>query len=170
MFREQRDKYGVDQVAFHLAPALSFLRLQNPALFGDDLNRFRPVVVAVNRERVAHKGVEIARTGPAIFGVTPIKDLAGDHIGSVEFGMDLGALLDRLKAAYGLELALFIDETPLRTYASGIRPGVISEQNRVGSTMRLQSTNWALMSDLVNGDDVRLHEEPRDWVRSAGVA
>lgn len=167
MFQEQRDKYGVDQVQFHLAPATSFVRLQNLALFGDDLSRYRPVVIAVNRERVARKGVEIARTGPAIFGVAPIRDMAGNHVGSVEFGMDMGALLDRLKAAYGLELTLFIDEEPLRAFANGIRPGVISEQNRVGQTMRLQSTNWTLMSELVNGDDLRIHDQPRDWVRKA---
>ena len=168
MFNEQRDKYGVDQVQFHLAPATSFLRLQNPALFGDDLSRFRPIVVAVNRERVARKGVAIARTGPAIFGVAPVRDPGGNHIGSVEFGMDFGALLDRLKAAYGLELTLFIDEAPLRAYATGIGPGALGEQNRVGTTMRLHSTNWTLMRELVNGDDLRVHDAPRDWVRESG--
>lgn len=168
MFNEQRDKYGVDQVQFHLAPATSFLRLQNPALFGDDLSRFRPIVVAVNRERVARKGVAIARTGPAIFGVAPIRDMAGQHIGSVEFGLDFGALLDRLKAAYGLEFTLFIDEAPLRAYADGLPPGTLGEQNRVGSTMRLHSTNWALMRELVTGDDLRVHDAPRDWLRDAG--
>lgn len=168
MFAEQRDKYGIDQVQFHLAPATSFLRLQNPALFGDDLSRFRPIVVAVNRERVAHKGVAIARTGPGIFGVAPIRDPAGNHIGSVEFGMDFGALLDRLKAAYGLELTLFIDEAPLRAYATGIAPGTISEHNRLGTTMRIHSTNWTLMRDLVDADDLRVHDETRDWVREAG--
>lgn len=167
MFAEQRDKYGVDQVQFHLAPATSFLRLQNPALFGDDLSRFRPIVVAVNRERVARKGVAIARTGPAIFGVAPVRDPAGNHIGSVEFGLDFGALLDRLKAAYGLELTLFIDEAPLRAYADGIAPGTVSEQNRVGTTMRLHSTNWTLMRELANGEDLRVHGEARDWVREA---
>jgi hypothetical protein len=167
MFHEQRDKYGVDQVQFHLAPATSFLRLQNPALFGDDLSRFRPIVVAVNREHVARKGVAIARTGPAIFGVAPIRDMANNHIGSVEFGMDFGTLLDRLKAAYGVELTLFIDEAPLRTYADGMPPGALGEQNRVGSTMRLHSTNWTLMQGLVSGEDLRVHDAPRDWVREA---
>jgi len=168
MFLEQRDKYGVDQVQFHLAPATSFLRLQAPERHGDDLSRFRPIVVAVNRERTARRGVAIAATGPAVFGVAPVRDPAGNHVGSVEFGLDFGALLDRLKAAYGLELTLFIDEEPLRNFARGIRPGVISEQNRVGTTMRLHSTNWTLMQDLVNGDDLRIHDETRDWVRDSG--
>lgn len=167
MFTEQRDKYGVDQVQFHLAPATSFLRLQAPERFGDDLSVFRPLVVAVNRERTARRGVAIAATGPAIFGVAPVRAPDNRHIGSVEFGMDIGALLDRLKAAYGLELTLFMDEAPLRQYARGIAPGSISEQNRVGSTMRLHSTNWTLMRELVNADDLRLHDEPSDYVRDA---
>jgi methyl-accepting chemotaxis protein len=168
MFLEQRDKYGVDQVQFHLAPAMSFLRLQAPERHSDDLSRFRPMVVAVNREGTARRGVAVASTGPAVFGVAPVRDLAGNHVGSVEFGLDFGALLDRLKAAYGLELTLFIDEEPLRTFARGIRPGTISEQNRVGTTMRLHSTNWTLMQELVNGDDLRIHDETRNWVRDAG--
>jgi methyl-accepting chemotaxis protein len=168
MFKEQREKYAVDQVQFHLAPSTSFVRLQNPALFGDDLSSYRPAVVAVNREQVAKKGIEVARTGPALFGIAPIRDLDGNHIGSVEFGMDIGPLLDRLKAAYGLELTLFIDETPLRTFATGMRAGVVSEHNRVGPTMRIHSTDWERMSQLVNGDDLRVHDEPRDWVRNAG--
>ena len=168
MFQEQRDKYAVDQVQFHLAPSISFLRLQNSALFGADISGYRQMVVAVNREQVAKKGVEIARTGPAIFGVTPIRDMAGNHVGSVEFGMDIGPLLDRLKAAYGLELSLFIDEQPLRAVATGMRSGVISEHNRIGPTMRIHSTDWTLMSWLVNGDDLRIHDDPRDWVRNAG--
>lgn len=168
MFHEQRDKYGVDQVQFHLAPATSFLRLHAPDRHSDDLTQFRPLVVQVNRERTARRGVAVAATGPAIFGVAPVRDPGGNHIGSVEFGMDIGQLLDRLKAAYGLELTLFIDEEPLRRYGRGVPPGTISEQNRVGPTMRLHSTNWALMQGLVNGDDLRIHDEMRDWVRESG--
>lgn len=167
MFTEQRDKYGVDQVQFHLAPATSFLRLQAPERHSDDLSRFRPIVVAVNRERTARRGVAIAATGPGIFGVAPVRAPDDRHIGSVEFGMDFGALLDRLKAAYGLELTLFMDEAPLREFARGIAPGTISEQNRVGNTMRLHSTNWTLMRELVNADDLRIHDEPSDYVRDA---
>jgi len=168
IFKQQREKYAVDQMQFHLAPATSFLRLQNPSLFGDDLTQNRPLVVAVNREQVAKKGFAIARTGPALFGIAPIRDMDGNHIGSVEFGMDIGPLLDRLKAAYGLELTLFIDETPLREYAAGMPADVVSEQNRIGPTMRLHSTDWDRMSQLVNGNDLRIHDQPRDWVRKAG--
>ncbi|MFO0695121.1 MAG: cache domain-containing protein [Polyangiales bacterium] len=167
LFAEQREKYGVDQLQFHVPPATSFLRLQAPENHGDDLTRFRPMVVEVNREHVARKGVAIARSGPAIFGIAPVSDLDGHHVGSVEVGLDFGAVLDRIKAAYGLELTLFIEEEPLREFARGIRPGVLTEANRVGHVMKVHSTNWALMRRLVGAEELRVIEEPEHYTREA---
>lgn len=170
MFAEQKEKYGVSQVQFHVLPATSFLRLQAPTSFGDDLTAFRPIVVAVNQEHTAKKGIEVAKTGPAIFGVAPITGPNGAHVGSVEFGMDFGTMLDRLKAAYGLDLTLFIDEEPLRQFATGLKPGILTEENRVGSTIKFHSTNWALMRELVTSDDLRIHSEARTYNRKADGA
>ena len=108
MFEIQKAKYGVDQMQFHLPTAVSFLRLHAPTQHGDDLSKFRPMVVAVNADRVARKGMVIARTGPAIFGVVPVVDPAGGHAGSLDVGMDFNPILDGLKATYQMELALFV--------------------------------------------------------------
>src|SRR5215510_1244647 len=62
MFAGQKERRGVDQAQFHVPPAVSLLRLQDPATFGDDLTRFRPMVVTVNREKAARKGLAIARS------------------------------------------------------------------------------------------------------------
>lgn len=167
MFAEQREKYAVDQVQFHVPPATSFLRLQAPQTFGDDLTRFRPIVVAVNREHVAKKGIAIARTGPGIFGVAPIRGASGEHIGSVEFGIDFGSVLDRLKAAYGLDLTLFMEEAPLREFAPGIRPGILTEANRVGHMVKFHSTNWSLMQRLVGAPELRVVEDTSQYTREA---
>ena len=167
MFATQRDKYGVSQVQFHTAPATSFLRLQAPERFGDDLSSFRPIVVAANDEQTAKKGIETARSGPAIFGVAPIAAPDGTHVGSIEVGMDFGPVLDRLKAAYGLDLTLFLDEAPLRRTATGMDPAVLAEQNRVGATIKYYSTDWDLMRTLVTAEDLRVHDEPSDYVRKA---
>src|SRR5262249_8328395 len=74
MFAGQKERRGVDQAQFHVPPAVSLLRLHDPATYGDDLSRFRPIVAAVNREKAARKGLAIARTGPAVFGVAPVAD------------------------------------------------------------------------------------------------
>ncbi len=154
MFAIQKEKHGVDQAQFHLPPATSFLRLQDPAKFGDDLSSFRPMVVAVNREQVAKKGFAIARSGPAIFGITPFKDLHGKHIGSFEFGIEFGGVLDGIKSAYGLESAVFLAEAPLREFGQGVSPDVFSDQNRVGKYIRFYSTNTALLQTLIVDKDL----------------
>lgn len=154
MFRVQKEKHGVDQAQFHAPDLTSFLRLHDPEKFGDDLSKFRPIVVAVNRDKTAKKGFAIARSGPAIFGVTPVTDEGGNFIGSFEFGISFGGLLDGLKAAYGLELAIFVEEEPLKEFAKGVGGDIINEQNRVGKFIRFHSTNADLLKELVSEKDL----------------
>lgn len=167
MFAIQKDRRGVDQVQFHLPPATSLLRLHAPQRSGDDLTKFRPMVVVANRERVARNGFAIAATGPAIFGVAPVQSTDGQHFGSVEFGLDFGPLLNGMKAAYGLEFSLFIDEQALREFATGANPAVFGEQNRVGSYIRFHTTNAALFKDLSADSDLAALEEPKNYNREA---
>jgi methyl-accepting chemotaxis protein len=170
MFEIQKERHGVDQVQFHVPPATSLVRLHDLKLFGDDLTKFRPMVVAVNRDKVSAKGLAIARTGPAIFGVAPIFDPQNNHVGSVEFGLDFGAMMVALKSAYGLEFSLFVEEKPLREFATGIDPAVFSEQNRLGRFIRLETTNGALMRDLAGDADIAALNEPVTYARdSQGV-
>lgn len=167
MFTGQKERHGVDQAQFHVLPATSLLRLQDPATFGDDLTRFRPIVVAVNREKAVRKGLAIARSGPAVFGVAPVQDMQGKHVGSFEFGLEFGPLLDGLKAAYGLDLAFFVEEKPLREFARGVNPAVLSDQNRVGHFVRFHTTNGTLMKALASDADVSSVMEPTRYVRDA---
>ena len=156
MFKRQKERYGVDRAQFHFPPAVSFLRLHAPEQHGDHQDQFRPMVVAVNRDLFSRKESAIAGTGPAIFGVTPVTDATGQHIGSFELGMSFGPLLHALKAAYRLEMALFVEEQPLRQlmFAEGLDPDVLAEQNRRGKYTKVHSTNWALMKELVSEGDL----------------
>jgi methyl-accepting chemotaxis protein len=169
MFADQRDKYGVDQAQFHSLPPTSFLRLHNPEAFGDDLTKFRPMVVAVNRDQVSRKGFAIGRSGPAIFGVVPMFDPQDKHIGSFEVGIAFDALLDNLKNGYNLEMSVFIDEASLREYAKGIDPGTFSDQNRVGKFIRLHSTNAAVFQSLVSDKDLNTTENTQYTREAHGV-
>lgn len=154
MFENQRDKFGVDQAQFHLPPATSFLRINNPGKFGDDLSSYRPIVVAVNEDTVARKGLSISRSGPGVFGVAPVFDRAGKFIGSFEFGGDFGPVLDGVKRAYGQESVLFIDEARLKNAAPDLGGDVYSEKNRVGRFIKYKSTNWELLSQLVTDSEL----------------
>jgi len=167
MFAGQKERHGVDQAQFHVLPATSLLRLQDPATFGDDLTPFRPIVVAVNREKAARKGLAIARNGPAIFGVAPVTDMQGQHVGSFEFGLEFAPLLDGLKASYGLDFTVFMEEKRLREFARGLNPAVLSEQNRVGRFIRFHTTNGTLAKALASDADLSSVAEPTHYVRGA---
>ena len=167
MFKVQKARRGIDQIQFHVPPAQSLLRLHDPSAFGDDLTRFRPIVVAVNREKAARKGVAIARGGPVIVGIAPVQDAKGSHVGSVEFGLDFGRLIDGLKAAYGLDFTVFIEEKPLREFAQGLNPAVLSEQNRLGRFIRFHTTNGAVMKELIGDADIAIVNEPVRYTRDS---
>jgi methyl-accepting chemotaxis protein len=167
MFQIQKERYGVDQAQFHVPPAISLLRLQSPDRYGDDLTKFRPMVAAVNRENTSRKGFAMARSGPAIFGVTPINADDGKHLGSFEFGLDFGSLLVSLKAAYGFDLALYIEEAPLRQFSQGVDPEKLSDRNRVGRFIRFNATNVGLMQSLVDAFDIAVVNAPMHYVKSA---
>lgn len=169
MFADQKDKYGVDQAQFHSLPATSFLRLNAPDDFGDDLSKFRPVVVAVNRDQIPRKGFAIARSGPAIFGVVPMFDPQEKHIGSFEFGIAFDDLLDNLKNAYDFEMAVFIDEASLHEFAKGVDPGIFSDQNRVGKFIRFHSTSSAVFQSLVSDKDLNTTENTQYTREANGV-
>jgi methyl-accepting chemotaxis protein len=167
MFAAQRQRHGVDQAQFHLPPAQSLLRLHNPSAHGDDLSRFRPMVVAANRDQAAKKGLAIARRGPAILGVAPIFDAQGKFLGTFEFGLDFGPLLDGLKADYGIELTLFVEEKPLREFARGVDQAVLSDQNRIGRFIRFHTTNGALFKELAADSDISAVSAPTRYARDA---
>ncbi|MEP9379725.1 cache domain-containing protein [Aquabacter sp. CN5-332] len=165
MFAKQKARHGVDQAQFHVPPATSFLRLNDPSKFGDDLTRFRPIVVAVNRERASRKGFAIARSGPAIFGVAPISDPSGNALGSFEIGIDFAPLLVALKSAHGLDLALFVEGASLREFAAGIDPAKLGDQNQVGRFIRFTATNATLMQGLVGAADIAAVNAPTHYTR-----
>lgn len=167
MFSVQKNRWGVDQAQFHVPPAQSLLRLHNPAVFGDDLTRFRPMVVSVGREQAAREGVAIARRGPAVFGVAPVRDVQGKYVGSFEFGLAFDRILDGLKAAYNLDFTLFVEEKPLREFAKGLDPALLTDQNRVGRFIRYHTTNSALMRDLAGDADISTVREPANYTRDA---
>lgn len=169
-FSVQKEKYGISQGQFHLPPAVSFLRLHNPAKFGDDQAAYRNLVVEVNRTGEIRKGVEITTSGIGIFGTLPVAGDSGGPAGSFEMAYEFGPLLDELKNAYGFELALFVEEKALRETATSLGSEVFDDQNRFGDHINFYSTHTALLRSLVAGGDLAIREESRQLRESAGVS
>ncbi len=108
VFAATKSEYGVEQFQFHTPPATSFLRVHQPAKFGDDLSSFRKTVVDANQEHKVIVGLEGGVAGFGIRGVVPIAQ-AGKHLGSVEFGLTFGqSFLDDFKANRHVDIAFHL--------------------------------------------------------------
>lgn len=153
IFKTIEPKYAVDQAQFHVPPGISFLRLHDPANFGDDQRSYRPMLAEAQAEKSIRKGVDITRVGPAIFGIVPILE-DGQLVGTFEMGLEFGPVLDDLKTAYGLEGAVFFEAKQLRQIATEIDPAIMATKNRVGKYVRYHATHPELMGSIVTDRDV----------------
>jgi len=168
-FKVLHEKHGISQAQFHLAPAVSFLRVHNPEKFDDDQSKFRQMVVEVNRANGIRKGIEVTSSGIGIFGSLPLADDAGRAIGSFEMALEFGPLLDELKRAYGFELALFINEKILHETATSLKGDIFNEQNRVGPYVKFYSTHPELLRTLVGSGDINITEDAHYLREANGV-
>lgn len=159
IYRVQNEKYGFSQAQFHTLPSTSFLRVHNPKKFGEDLSSYRQMVVDVNRNVAARKGIEVTTSGIGIFGTLPMTDEAGKHVGSFEMALEFGPLLDTLKSAYDFELAVFIEEKILRETATALQGDIMNQQNQVGKYIIFYSTYSELLRALVTDADIKVMEE-----------
>lgn len=98
----------------------SFLRLQQPDRFGDDLTATCPMVVAANRTREQQAGFELSTQGLFYRVVQPLS-YHGEPVGTVEVGVKAQQLLRLLGAKPGVSVALLID--PALMPATGERIG-----------------------------------------------
>jgi methyl-accepting chemotaxis protein len=92
--------------------------------------------------------------GPVVTSIVPIRDDQGAFSGTFEIGHNVQVLLDEIKEAYGIDGALYLNESTLREVATALPPGVFSEQNRVGNFIRFHATHPEVMSLLVGDADV----------------
>lgn len=165
----QHEKYGISQAQFHLAPAMSFLRVHNPDKFGEDLSAYRQIVVEVNQTNAIRKGIEVTTSGIGVFGTLPMLDEAGKNTGSFEMALELGPLLDDLKKEHGFEMALFVDEKILRETATSLKGDIFNEQNRVGKYVKFYATHSDLVRPLVTDGDINITENSHYVRDSAGL-
>ncbi len=91
----------------HLAPAVNLIRVWRPELHGDDISARRRTVVQAAGTGRSVAGLEIGPTEVSLFGVTPIR-AGGAVVGTVDVALGLTpAVLERLRAAAGLDFTLY---------------------------------------------------------------
>ncbi len=85
-----------------------FLRLHNPAKFGDALNRYIDKQVVSTQALVS--GNELAKAGFALRIQRPFPDAKGGVAGYVEFGEELGQFIHAMKDQTGCDYGLLLSK------------------------------------------------------------
>jgi len=107
------ETFNIPQYQYHLPPATSFLRLHSTDKFGDDLSSFRFTVIQVNESQQPVVGLEVGRGGLGLRGIEPVF-YEGNHIGSVEFGLNIDQeLVANLKEEYGNDWRIVLTRNAL---------------------------------------------------------
>jgi methyl-accepting chemotaxis protein len=110
---------GIPRVSFMTPPAIAFLRIKDPKVFGDDISDRRTTIVLANKEGRSVVGVEMGPRALAIYGMTPImRD--GKSLGVVDVGVAFGKeFVDLAKTRFGVDLAVHnFNGTAFSTLAS----------------------------------------------------
>jgi len=111
IYHDLDKEVGISQFHFHTPPATSFLRLHLLDQYGDDLSDHRHAVVLANAQQTTVMGLERGRGGLGIRGIAPVS-YEGEHVGTVELGLDFGELfLNHLKALYDLDVCIYLIES-----------------------------------------------------------
>ncbi|MGP1458618.1 MAG: methyl-accepting chemotaxis protein [Treponema sp.] len=98
LYKNMKENYNAQQLHFHLPPATSFLRLQKPEKFGDDLSSFRATVVEANKTKKPVVGLETGVSDLGFRVVRPLFSENGVHLGTVEYGGALNtAFIEKLR-------------------------------------------------------------------------
>ncbi|QDU35471.1 Methyl-accepting chemotaxis protein CtpH [Poriferisphaera corsica] len=143
-FGKMKEVYGVRQFQFHLPPAESFLRVHKQKKYGDDLSGFRKTVVMANETKRPVSGLEKGVAGLGIRGVVPMFDVAGGHVGTVEFGMSIDQqFFDELKEEGGVDYVMY-----MRQGEAGKAGGVLEVfASTMGEVDLLDGENLAVALD-----------------------
>lgn len=101
---------GITNWMFHTPEPnmVVFLRLHNPAKFGDTLNRFFDKEVA--RTHAIVTGNELAKAGFAVRIIRPFYDSQGSVTGYIEMGEELGQFIHTMKDQTGNEYGLLLNK------------------------------------------------------------
>ncbi len=101
---------GITNWMFHTPePDMTvFLRLHNPPLFGDHLNRFVDKEVA--RTHAIVTGNELAKAGFAVRILRPVYDAQGGVTGYIELGEELGQFIHAMKSQTGDDYGLLLSK------------------------------------------------------------
>lgn len=158
IYQEMQQYFRVTQVQFHSAPAIAFLRMEAPQLFGDDVSAFRRSVVRSNADKSPQMGLEVGRTGIAMRGVVPVVH-ERRYVGTVGFGIGLdGYFLEQFKGRTGAESAIYLSQAVIRIMTASahapMRQGPLPDLGLLARTEEAVAASPELLSRALRGETV----------------
>ncbi len=87
---------GVSQIQFFLPNNISFLRMQEPQHYGDDVTKTKPSVALVNKTHKPYEGLEASTNIIGLRFVFPVFDSQKNFIGSIDITYSTKQLLQNL--------------------------------------------------------------------------
>ncbi|MEI8394499.1 MAG: cache domain-containing protein [Rhodospirillaceae bacterium] len=163
-YRKAATKYGAEGGNLVTPPAVTVLRLHNPAKFGDDQSDHRPILVFANRTREVQSGLEISAV-VGMRGVAPVYN-GTTHVGALEWATGLGPTLSELKTVTGAELTMLIKESVIPA-DSAMRK---NEARKLKDYIAAEATDWTYLAGTLRESDVeRVSEGGFETRTVAGV-
>ncbi len=108
-------EFGVYEYQFHTPQSVSFLRVNNPELFGDDLSVSRPLIAQVNSNQTQSVAMELAPGGLGLRGIVPVF-YQNEPIGSFEVAVAIDkSTLDHFVSEYGNEWHILLTQESVLT-------------------------------------------------------
>ncbi len=105
---------GVKQIHFHLPNNISFLRMNKPDKFGDNLSLTRPSVAHTNKTKKFSEGFEIGKVTHGFRFVYPLYDNKHKHIGSLEISFSSEKLLENILDNYINDIHFLVSKDELQ--------------------------------------------------------
>ncbi len=133
----EANKEIIPKMHFHTQDSESFLRVQKPEKYGDDLSGFREIVNEVNQKEKILTGLEEGSSGYGFRVVVPI-NYQGEHQGSMEVATDFKLnFLENIVDSIGGEAYIYTlekDNSPAwENSDNGLLAGTSSDQWDIGS-------------------------------------
>jgi len=148
---------GVNIYGYHTADMRYLLRVHRKRVGsdGDDISRRRPMVLSANKSRQPQLGLEIGVTGiPAVRGITTVQR-DGQFVGTMEVGMDLLPIIERIKVAINADVAVILSQSLAGMQASKDSGEVF------GDLILSASTDNALFARLLQAKAVPVTRDTR---------
>lgn len=105
---------NLESIHFHFPDSTSFLRMNQPESYGQNLSLHRHLVVSTNEKNEFNEGFEkgLFRTGYRY--VFPLNSDT-EHLGSVEFLIDIDGFVSSMNTLYGAGYKYIFDRSELRS-------------------------------------------------------